>query len=100
MLIDDVVGVEIDDILLKLPIFVLMLLKSLLSLIFSLLLSKFLLTFGLTPEILLYSKLEEDFEPSFLLLLLSLDYFIDLGLYLNFILFSPVLLAELSSNLP
>jgi hypothetical protein len=98
------VGVEIEDILLKLPMLVLMLLRSLLSRMFSLLLSRLRLILGLIPVILLKSKLDVDFVPSFLLLLLlllSLDYF-DLGLYLNFILLSLTLflLAELSSNLP
>lgn len=105
LLMDVDVGVDIEDILLKLPMLVLMLLRSLLSRMFSLLLSRLRLTLGLIPVILLKSKLDVDFVPSFLLLLLlllSLDYFIDLGLYLNFILLSLTLflLAELSSNFP
>lgn len=88
-------GVDIDDILLKLPILVLMLLE-LVSRMFSLL-SLFLFILGLIPLTRLNSKLDDDLVPS-----PFLSYLVDLGLYLNFILESLILLrlAELSSSLP
>lgn len=90
-----VVGVDIDDILLKLPMLVLMLLLFV-SRMFSLL-SLFLFIFGLTPLTRLNSRLDDDLVPS-----PFLSYLVDFGFYLNFILESLILflLAELSSSLP
>lgn len=87
-------GVDTDEILLRLPMLVLILLLFV-SRMFSLL-SLFLLTLGLTPLTRLNSRLDVDLVPSLLLR----SYLDDLGLYLNFILESLKRLAELSSNLP
>lgn len=87
-------GVDTDEILLRLPMLVLILLLFV-SRMFSLL-SLFLLTLGLTPLTRLNSRLDVDLVPS----LPFRSYLFDLGLYLNFILESLKRLAELSSNLP